>query len=247
MKYIFIRRLFLFCLAASLAMPALAFSDDVDAVEMDQSQGILRVRGSCEEPIVIIAYYAGTSRIWSSGDPPCIGGHYDWEIVPGEWQTEGADFEVEVIRGGYERHGTRYPVTITQEEALPDTPPPQPEAPTEPEENSEEEAQQEDEGEANTDGFWARMLSAVIEWLENAIVRIKEIVAEKITTAELCLGGTCIIESQMKELLKETSVPEPEPAALAEIQDSALIDEEGVEEKIDAVSEDAEPVVESSP
>lgn len=53
-----------------------------------------------------------------------------------------------------------------------------------------------------TAGFWARIFRAIVDWLQDAIVRIKEIVAEKITTPKLCLGETCIMESQLKELLK---------------------------------------------
>jgi len=59
---------------------------------------------------------------------------------------------------------------------------------------------------------------------------IKELVVEKVSTPELCLGSTCIVEDQLKDLLggkekNEASAPEPEilpsaPSSTSETQPS---------------------------
>lgn len=75
-------------------------------------------------------------------------------------------------------------------------------------------------------GFLARIIEAIVNWLKSAVLAIKELVVEKVTTPELCLGKTCIVEDQLKDLLGgksrdsvippvagqkiEASAPEPE-------------------------------------
>ncbi len=66
-------------------------------------------------------------------------------------------------------------------------------------------------------GIFTEIINAIIDWLKSAIVMIKELVVEKVTTPELCLGGTCITEDQLKNLLGskqkiEASVSEQEMA-----------------------------------
>ena len=51
------------------------------------------------------------------------------------------------------------------------------------------------------DGLFTQIINFLLEWLKSAMVMIKELVAEKVITPELCLGETCIIEGQLKDLL----------------------------------------------
>lgn len=77
-----------------------------------------------------------------------------------------------------------------------------------------------------SDGLFTQVINFLMEWLKSAVVMIKELVVEKITAPELCLGKTCIVEDQLKYLLGgksghgeipfvagqkiEASAPEPE-------------------------------------
>lgn len=51
------------------------------------------------------------------------------------------------------------------------------------------------------DGLFAQVINFLVEWFKSAIVMIKELIAEKVSTPELCLGETCIVEDQLKDLL----------------------------------------------
>lgn len=66
-----------------------------------------------------------------------------------------------------------------------------------------------------SDGLFAQIINFLVEWFKSAVVMIKELVVEKVSTPELCLGKTCIIEDQLQDLLGgkqkiEASMPEPE-------------------------------------
>ncbi len=61
-------------------------------------------------------------------------------------------------------------------------------------------------GLADAPGFLSRIINAIADWFKSAIVMIKELVAEKITTPKICLGETCLMESQLKELLGKNQI-----------------------------------------
>lgn len=70
------------------------------------------------------------------------------------------------------------------------------------------------QGEA-PEGLFAQVINFLVEWFKSAVIMIKELVVEKVSTPELCLGDTCLTENRLKDLLGEKqkveiSVPVPE-------------------------------------
>lgn len=58
-------------------------------------------------------------------------------------------------------------------------------------------------------GLFEKIINVIIDWLKSAVVMIKELVVEKVSTPELCLGQTCITEDRLKDLLGEKHLDPP--------------------------------------
>jgi hypothetical protein len=73
-----------------------------------------------------------------------------------------------------------------------------------------------DVGAPLTSDVWTEGWGALLDWFKDKILVVKEFFAEKITANELCVGGTCVNESQLKELLDKNGInvsPPPETPA----------------------------------
>lgn len=55
-------------------------------------------------------------------------------------------------------------------------------------------------------GFLEGVISIIRDWFAGAIVFLKELVAEKITVSKICLGETCMVENQLKELFGKNQI-----------------------------------------
>ncbi len=55
-------------------------------------------------------------------------------------------------------------------------------------------------------GWLANVIDTIVNWLKETVVNIKEIITDKITTKQLCVGDTCVNEEQLKALLNTNNL-----------------------------------------
>ncbi|MDP2909739.1 MAG: hypothetical protein Q8N69_01555, partial [bacterium] len=74
-------------------------------------------------------------------------------------------------------------------------------------------------------GWFERKLKGALEaigmFIDNGIVAVTGLFAEKVTTKELCVGETCIDEQQLKELLNKSSFTPSESEGLPDTEQNA--------------------------
>ena len=69
------------------------------------------------------------------------------------------------------------------------------------------------ETESASSSLLGQVIDVVKSWLgsmqvfiENGLVRLKELIADKATVNQLCVGNTCVTETQLKELLEKNQI-----------------------------------------
>jgi hypothetical protein len=83
-----------------LFIPAVYAAED--AVIFYPATKILSVEGQCEKKdVLILIYYAGTDKIWGSGNVKCQDGQYQYSQNFNDWKISDGEFEVEIYDGGY--------------------------------------------------------------------------------------------------------------------------------------------------
>ena len=65
-------------------------------------------------------------------------------------------------------------------------------------------------GDLGSPSWLASLFDAMTNWLKNAFVAIKEVVTDKLTTKQLCIGDTCVTEEQLKALLLNANLNSPD-------------------------------------
>lgn len=85
---------------ALLFIPAVHAAED--AVIFYPATKILSAAGQCEKKeVLILIYYAGTDKIWGSGNVKCQDGRYQYRQDFNDWKISDGEFEVEIFDGGY--------------------------------------------------------------------------------------------------------------------------------------------------
>jgi len=83
-----------------LAVPIAQAAED--AIIFYPGNKELSVAGKCAKPqVLILIYYAGSDKVWGSGNARCESGQYQYKQDLSSWDIADGEFEVEVIDGGY--------------------------------------------------------------------------------------------------------------------------------------------------
>jgi hypothetical protein len=67
--------------------------------------------------------------------------------------------------------------------------------------------EEEEEAISWVEKIWDALVAKLTDWLKTAVLAIKELFTEKVVTQELCVGSTCITESQLQALLNGQAGP----------------------------------------
>lgn len=173
---------------------------EITVFSFDDSAKIMQASGSCGGHSVAIYIFAASSTVpFYMAGSECADGRFNfqdnlnyWKILPGDYRLMVYDANSPLSNPSEEKQ-------FIVAEALPEQ-----YLPPEPLNNSTstEEAEQ-----AAPGNFFTRFLDALLDWFADAILKIKELVSQKITVGDLCIGDTCINEGDLKGFLKEKKEP----------------------------------------
>ncbi len=211
----------LLCLAFFILFTLQARAATIEKTEIDSNKKI-EINGSCKDGVLNVQIFSATSsRPFYTAGADCKENKFEFKDDLGYWKFPDGDYSIAVV-GKNDNLNNSSAVTFKIQSAAPPTAEENIVEPAVDLENSSVVVQENDAVSdqsvilaSQPDGLFAQIINFLVEWFKNAVVMIKELVVEKVTTPELCLGTTCIIEDQLKDLLGEkqkieASAPEPE-------------------------------------
>lgn len=199
----------------------LARAATIEKTELDSNKKI-KITGTCNDSILKVQIFSATSsQPFYTAGADCDANKFEFQDDLGYWQISDGDYSIAIMGEDDSLVNSSTAVFKIQSATLPASD----ENIIEPVvdlENSSVGGEENDAAkieivnqEEAPDNLFAQIINFLVEWFKSAIVIIKELVVEKVTTPELCLGKTCIIEDQLKDLLGgkqkiEVSAPVPE-------------------------------------
>ncbi len=203
----------------------LARAATIEKTEIDSNKKI-NITGICNRGVLNVLIFSTTSsQPFYTAGADCRENKFEFKDDLGYWQIPDGDYSI-AIAGKDDNLVNSSTATFKIQSAAPPVPEENIVEPAVDLENSsvgveEEVSDQTTVLENPPDGLFTQIINFLLEWFKSAVVMIKELVVEKVSTPELCLGSTCIGENQLKDLLGgkqkiEVPVPEPKP----EIQSS---------------------------
>jgi len=213
----------------------------IEKMEIDSNKKI-EINGSCKDGVLNVQILSATSSLpFYTAGADCHENKFKFKDDLGYWKIPDGDYSVSIIGKDYNAHLSAATFKI------------QSVAPPASEENIVEFASNPssaEEGivepplfkagagggqgetsdqpvilESQPDGLFAQIINFLMEWFKSAVVMIKELVVEKVSTPELCLGSTCIIEDQLKDLLggkEKNKTVAPNPEILVPVSSSTI-------------------------
>ena len=192
----------------------------IEKTELDLNKKI-KITGGCDGGVLNVQIFSTTSsQPFYTAGADCNENKFEFKDDLGYWKIPDGDYSVAVTDKDENSHSSA--ATFKIQSVVPPAsdanivePIADNNAATIEITNQEEAPDQTAAPENPPEGLFAQIINFLVEWFKNAIVIIKELVVEKVSTPELCLGQTCIMEDQLKDLLGgkqkiEVSAPEPE-------------------------------------
>jgi hypothetical protein len=191
----------------------LAQAATIEKIEIDSNKKI-KITGACNGGVLNTQIFSATSsQPFYTAGANCHENKFEFEDNLGYWKIPDGDYSIAVIDKD-DNLVNSSAATFTIQSVVPlasDASIIEPAIdlennPSVISENDTANIEITNQGEAS-DGLFAQIINFLVEWFKSAIVMIKELVVEKVTTPELCLGNTCIIEDQLKGLLGGPLIP----------------------------------------
>lgn len=180
---------------------------EITVFSFDSSTEVIRTNGVCGGHSVVIHIFAASSTepFYTAGSE-CADGKYNfqddlsyWKISSGEYRMIAYDAN-SPLSGPSEEKNFTVPEASPEQYLLP-----------EPLNNS---TSTEEAEEAAPENFFTRFLDALLNWFADAVLKIKDLIAEKITVSNLCIGETCVNEGDLKGFLKDNPSTQSSRAGL---------------------------------
>lgn len=201
----------------------LARAATIEKTEIDSNKKI-NITGACNGGVLNVQIFSAiSSQPFYTAGADCRENKFEFKDDLGYWKIPDGDYSVAVI-GKDDNLVNSSTATFTiqsvaplaSDENITDPAVDLENDPVGTQENDAAEIETVNQGEA-PDGLFAQIINFLMDWFKSAIVMIKELVVEKVSTPELCLGKTCIVEDQLRDLLGgkqkiEASVSEQEMA-----------------------------------
>lgn len=179
----------------------------IEKIEIDLDKRIT-VAGACNNGSLNVRIFSATSsQPFYTAGAACQENKFEFKDDLGYWQIPDGDYSI-ALMGEYDNLVNSSTAVFKIETiALPALG----ENIVEPAVESENSSISVQENEAvlenPSNGLFMGIINFLVEWFKSAVVMLKELVVEKVSTPELCLGNTCIIEDQLKDLLGGESPP----------------------------------------
>jgi len=171
----------------------------IEKFELEPAGKKIKIAGSClDGPLAVRIFPAAASQPLYTAGAKCQDNKFDfaddlgyWQIPAGDYRLKIADSEAEFKIESLEMAAPLAAPEIIESSSS----------------TSEEQPPAESSGEPDSfTEFLAKIIAALLDWFKEAAIKIKELMVDKITTPELCLGETCLMESQLKELLGKNQI-----------------------------------------
>lgn len=217
----------------------LARAATIEKIEIDLDKRIT-VMGICNSGVLNVQIFsASSSQPFYTAGAVCQENKFEFQDDLGYWKIPDGDYSVAIL-GKDENFVNSSTATFTIQSVVPPASDANIVEPAIDLENSSVSVQENEEAPTTPtpllgqegistppEGLFAQIINFLVEWFKSAVIMIKELVVEKISTPELCLGKTCIIEDQLKDLLGgkqkiEASAPEsdiliPMPSSTSDV------------------------------
>lgn len=192
---------------------SLARAATIDKIEIEAGGKKIAIIGSCFGQSAAVRILSATSSepFYTAGSP-CRDHKFDFQDDLSYWKLPPGPYRVRI----YDDNGPLTSPSSEETFSLDQIPPEAQANSNEPvtietpyqtlDEGTEQAPNHSEVDMVQAPGFLSRIIAAIVDWFKSAIVMIKELVAEKITTPEICLGETCLIENQLKELLGKNQI-----------------------------------------
>lgn len=190
--FISVAAIFGICVAARAA--------EITVFSFDNSTKTIQASGVCDgHSVVIHIFVASSTEPFYMAGSECAGGKFNfqdnlgyWKILPGEYRAIVYDANSPLTNPSEEKIFTV--AAVASEEYLSSELP-----------NNSTSTEEADK--AVPENFFTQLLDAFSNWLANAVLKIKELIALKITVSDFCVGATCINEDDLKGFLKDKKNP----------------------------------------
>ena len=177
----------------------------IEKTEIDLDKKI-KIYGSCQDGGLNVRIFSATSsQPFYTAGVDCDANKFEFKDDLGYWKIPDGDYSISII--GKDDNLVNSSTAMFKIESA--APPVSDANIIEPSADlasssvsvAEETPDQAEIIESPSSGLFAQIINFLVEWFKSAVVMIKELVVEKVSTPELCLGNTCIIEDQLKDLL----------------------------------------------
>lgn len=189
--------------AAVLGICSAVKAAEIGNFSFDNSTQTLQISGVCGGSSVTIHISAVSSAepFYTAGSE-CKDGQFVfndnlgyWGLPAGEYRLVAYDANSPLSNPSEEKI---FVIEIPPAEYLPDEPSGEPATSTDKEPDEDE----------PSNHFFVRFVNFLLEWLKNAVLKIKELTVDKITASNLCVGETCVNEDDFEKLLKSKNKPD---------------------------------------